>query len=323
MKKGTKEYRLANIKEMQSWTLDKKINHSLKRIEEFYKKMDGKVYIAFSGGKDSCVLKHLVESIHKEVISVFSNTTNETIEILKHVKSTENVITVHPKMTFNDTVKEYGFPLVSKKVSRSIYDLRNPTVNNKASRNLYMTGIKRDGTISKNFKLSKKWHFLVDEDFDITNKCCYILKKEPLERFQKETGLFPIVGTQVGESDQRKMSWLQVGCNNFDGNQIKSQPLSIWTEKNIWEYIERFDVPYSSIYDDKLDSNGNVIVEGEKRTGCAYCAFGAHLEKSDIFHKNRFERLKLRKPKQFESMMNLKNNGVTFREALSKVGVRT
>jgi len=324
MKQGTKEYRQAHIKEMQSWKLDKKINHSLKRIREFYEAQEGKVYIAFSGGKDSTVLLHLVRSIYPDVVAVFSNTTNEYVEILEFVKQTPNVITINPKITFNETVKEFGFPLVSKKVSRSIFDLKNPTSKNVATRNLYLTGIKRDGTKSKNFKLAKKWHFLIEENFNITNKCCDILKKEPMSRFEKESGLYPIIGTQTSESAQRKQSWIETGCNTITGNDIKSNPLSIWNEENIWEYIYRFNIPYSSIYDDVIDKNtGQVLIEGEKRTGCAYCAFGAHLEKSDLEHKNRFERLALRKPKQFKKMMLLENNGVTFREALTKIGVRT
>lgn len=61
--------------------------------------------------------------------------------------------------------------------------------------------------------------------------------------------------------------------------------------------------------------------KGEKRTGCAYCAFGVDQEKSNLYQKNRFERLKLRKPKQYAKMMKLQNNGVSFSEALSFIGV--
>ncbi len=70
-----------------------------------------------------------------------------------------------------------------------------------------------------------------------------------------------------------------------------------------------------------MTGGGNVLIEGEKRTGCAYCAFGANQEKSDLVTKNRFERLALRKPKQYKKMMNLKNNGVTYSEALDFIKV--
>jgi len=314
---SSQEYRQKNLKDMQSWSLDKKINHTLKRIREFYETQEGKVYIAFSGGIDSTVLLDLVRSLYPDITAVFSNTTNEYVEILEFVRTIKNCIEVNPKMTFNETVKKYGFPLVSKKVSRSITDLKNPTERNKATINLYLTGIKRDGTKSKNFKLAKKWIPLIDEPFNITNKCCDVLKKEPMNRYQKDTGLFPIIGTQAEESNQRKQSWVETGCNSFDGK-VQSKPLSIWTKKDIWDYQKRFNLPYATIYDDIIDSDGNILIEGEKRTGCAYCAFGAHLEKGT----NRFQRLSLRKPKQFKKMMALENNGVKFETALNKIGVR-
>lgn len=318
---GTPAYRSKHLVEMLAWPLDQKINHALKRIKEFYKSQDGQVYVAFSGGKDSTVLLHLVRSLYPNVIAVFSNTTNEFVEILEFVRVTENVHTVNPKISFNETVRQFGFPLVSKKVSRAITDLKNPKPSNYNTRKMYMTGEKRDGTFTKNFKLARKWKPLIRAPFDITNKCCDILKKEPLHRYEKESGLRPFVGTQTGEGASRKLSWIESGCNMLTGK-AQSKPLSIWSEEDIWEYLRRFDVPYSAIYDDIIDrETGEVIISGEKRTGCAYCAFGAHLEKKDIMDHNRFERLKHRKPKQFKKMMELENNGISFTEALEFIKV--
>jgi len=309
---------------MQSWTLDKKINHSLKRIREFYEAQEGKVYIAFSGGKDSTVLLHLVRSIYPDVVAVFSNTTNEYVEILEFVKQTPNVITINPKITFNETVKEFGFPIISKKQSKMIKTIKDNSPKAKNTINLYLNGINRKGEKSPRWMLAKKWRFLINENFNITDKCCDVLKKEPTKRFESETGLKAFIGTMSTDSDQRKNNWIDNGCNTYLGSNIKSRPLSIWNEDNIWEYIERYNISYSSIYDDVIDDKtGEILIKGETRTGCAYCAFGAHLEKSDLEHKNRFERLALRKPKQFKKMMLLENNGVTFREVLTKIGIRT
>lgn len=320
MKPGTKEYRKANLETMLAWSLDKKIYHALKRINEFYIAQEGKVYVAFSGGKDSSVLLHLVRGMYPDVVAVFSNTTNEYIEILQHVRNTPNVIWLQPKMTFKETIQAYGFPLVSKRVARQITDLREDKPETANTRNLYLTGLNQKGHYCKDYVLAKKWYPLFDKEetlFDITSKCCKILKEDPTHEFEKTSGLKGYVGTQAGEGRQREKNWLDFGCNIYEGKSRKSRPLSIWTEADIWEYIKRFDVPYSDIYNDKLDADGNVLIPGEKRTGCAYCAFGAHLEKGT----NRFQRLALRKPHQFEKMMNLTSNGVTFREALSAVGV--
>ena len=314
-------YRRDHLLEMQKWWLDKKINHSPKRIKEFYEAKKGKVYICFSGGKDSSVLLHLVRSLFPEVVGVFSNTTNEYVEILEFVRITENIITVDPIMTFSQTVESFGFPLVSKKVARSIKDLRENKPTTANVRNLYLTGLNRKGQKTPSYKLAKKWYPLFQEaTFDITNKCCDILKKDPLQRFEKEFGLSPIIGTQTDEGGYRKDSWINEGCNIIGGNNTDmSRPLSIWKESDIWEYIKRFNVDYSPIYDDLLAEDGSLIVKGEVRTGCAYCGFGAHLEKGDT---NRYERLALRKPKQFKKMMNLKNNGATFSEALDFIKVK-
>ena len=63
------------LHERQQWTLAQKIDHSLATIDQFIAKTDGKVYLAFSGGKDSTVLMHLCEVLKKAIPCVFVNST--------------------------------------------------------------------------------------------------------------------------------------------------------------------------------------------------------------------------------------------------------
>lgn len=318
-KTGTPEFRQEELQNMLEFSLSQKVVHAKNRIKEFYENVEGKVYVAYSGGKDSTVLLDLVRSIYPDIIAVFSNTTNELPEILDHVRSTDNVTWVNPKMNFNQTIEKYGFPLLSKMTARKIGDIKHKGDTN--TTRLYLTGINSKGKYSPTMKLSTKWKFLTEESFDVTGKCCDILKKEPMGRFSKESGLFPIIGTQVGESDGRKIGWIKQGCNHFDGVNSTCKPLSIWTEKDIWDYIRINELKYSTAYNNVVDENGNIIAYGEARTGCAYCAFGAHLEKPDKNGDRRFDRFAKRKPKQFISMMNLKNNGKSFEYALSKIKI--
>jgi len=44
------------LQERQKWSLDQKIDHALGTIDQFYQRLNGQVYISFSGGKDSTVL---------------------------------------------------------------------------------------------------------------------------------------------------------------------------------------------------------------------------------------------------------------------------
>lgn len=269
------------LKQRQSLSLDSKINMSKRRIRAFYEKLQGKVYIAFSGGKDSTVLLHLVRSVYPDIPAVFSDTGLEYPEIRKFVKTFDNVTVIRPEMSFKKVIETYGYPVISKKVARQIRDLKNPTENNKATRKLYLTGEKRDGTFSKNFKLPQKWKFLIDAPFKISEQCCNIMKKKPFQKYKKETGRHPYIGVMASDSEQRRASYMKTGCNSFS-NKIQSKPLAFWLRKDIDEYLEKFNLPYCNIYDKGVD-----------HTGCIFCMFGVHLDKEP----NRFQMLARTHPK--------------------------
>lgn len=45
-----------------------------------------KIYIFYSGGKDSTVFSHIAKSIYPDMFHIFANTTNEYPETIKHIK---------------------------------------------------------------------------------------------------------------------------------------------------------------------------------------------------------------------------------------------
>ncbi len=73
----------------------------------------------------------------------------------------------------------------------------------------------------------------------------------------------------------------------------QSRPLMFWREGDIWDYIKQNNLNYSSIYD-----------MGETRTGCMWCMFGVHLEKVDLFNKNRFQRMAKSHPNIYKYCMD-------------------
>ena len=78
------------LKERQSWTLEQKIDHSLGAIDQFYQRMNGKVYVAFSGGKDSTVLLDLCRMFDPNIKAVFCNTGNEFPDIVRFVRNLQH-----------------------------------------------------------------------------------------------------------------------------------------------------------------------------------------------------------------------------------------
>ena len=224
--------------------------------------------------------------------SSFFNTTNEFPEIYKFIKTVDNVLTIQPGTNLKKVIEKVGFPLISKQQSRFIFDINNTKSTKLLKKRLIKTENNKVGV------LSNKWYYLIDQDFEISDKCCDYLKKRPAHKFHKEKGLFPFTGQMAEESRLRKLQYIKTGCNNFDATYPISNPISIWTTKDIWKYIKKFNVPYSTIYD-----------KGVERTGCMFCGYGSYRE-------NRFEWLKKNYRKHYDIVMKYSNNGVSYEEAL-------
>ena len=149
----------------------------------------------------------------------------------------------------------------------------------------------------------------------ISHKCCQIMKKSPLHKYQRQYKQKPYLATMAVESRMRKQAWIKTGCNAFAGGKEKSTPMAFWTEQDVLAYIKLFDLDIASVYGEiqLIDKKGNVIpsetldgncdmpqgckwhCSGCQRTGCVYCGFGAHNEKV-----SRFEMLAQTHPRQYE-----------------------
>lgn len=64
----------SDLIQMQSLPLTVKIQMTERRVKEWYDYWDGDVYLGFSGGKDSTVLKHIIDSMGLDIPAVFVNT---------------------------------------------------------------------------------------------------------------------------------------------------------------------------------------------------------------------------------------------------------
>lgn len=237
------------LKKLQSDPLPQKVLLTKARIREWYYKCGGQVYVSFSGGKDSTVLLHLVREEFPDVQAVFVDTGLEYPEIKQFVKQHENVTILHTKMGFANVIRKYGYPLLSKSISRKISDYKHG--KKYAMQFLDGVAVRKDGELSK-FNIAK-YKPITQMDFNVSNKCCDIMKKEPLHRMKDKQ---PFTAQLANESKMRESQWIAHGCNNFDSDHPISNPMSFWTEQDVLQYIKQNNIEICSVYGDIIPEGG-------------------------------------------------------------------
>lgn len=276
----------------------------------------GHVYLSFSGGKDSTVLRHIVKRMYPDVPCVFVDTGLEYPEVRQFATKNADVV-VRPKMRFDEVIKTYGYPVATKRVADCVEGARRNPNSTRAQQMRGEYGGRLDGKQSK-FSYTK-WLYLMDAPFKISAKCCDVMKKAPIKQYGKESGRMPIIGTMASESQSRKAEWFKSGCNAFDSPYPTSRPMSFWTEQDVLQYIQEYNLEYASVYGDIVaDDNGDLYTTDCDRTGCMFCCFGCHLEKEP----NRFQRMKETHPRQYDYCMRpVEEKGLGLREVLEYIGV--
>jgi 3'-phosphoadenosine 5'-phosphosulfate sulfotransferase (PAPS reductase)/FAD synthetase len=302
----------------QKKPLDYKIDKAVEAIRTSFEVCKSRAALAFSGGKDSTVLWHLIRTRFPEQSSdmavIFGNTGVEYPESLKFALELgkewagDNFYEAQPEQLKKDGLKykaqqkvleylietsqissalkpdgklkttqalERACPpkmwerferegLVWKKGTRKGYwwcvDQYGYPILGKAASKLAARRINIDCFLRFSKSASHKSELLeyyeTLRNVKISQMCCDVLKKEPSERIQAELKVDVIFkGLMAEESHNRKVNFSTRGYL-FKSNRkylntpfYHCNPISIWTDDDIWEYIHRYKVPYSPLYD--------------------------------------------------------------------------
>lgn len=91
------------------------------------------------------------------------------------------------------------------------------------------------------------------ESIELRKACCHMRKVEPLQRALQGKQAW-VTGMRAEQATTRA----SLPTREYDaGNQLeKFNPLSDWTEKEVWAYIRMFNVPYNQLHDQFYPSIG-------------------------------------------------------------------
>lgn len=354
----------SEVSQEQKKDLDYKINKAVEVLKEAFSLSKSTVSLAFSGGKDSTVLWHLIRTYLPEAsyYVIFGNTTVEFPESLKfaHKLGAEwsndkvrfievlpdrleedglkyeaqketlewliqndrigEVLKTDGKLKSTRTLEKAATPemwenfrnrgLVWKKGAMKSYwwcvDQYGYPILGKAVSKLTARRINIDCFLrfseSETQKEEVKEYYELLKHVKTSNHCCSILKKEPSEKKQAELGVDVIIkGLMASESKTRLLSFATRGYI-FKSSRPHApefyhvSPLAIWTDNDIWDYIHKYDVPYSPLYDiEYTNCKGKTCKV--KRNGCVGCC-------TDIaFKDNHFSTLRKTHPALWEMYM--------------------
>lgn len=285
------------LRQRQGLPLESKILKSVRVIEKFWEENEGDVYIS-KGGVDSNVVEWIAKNFSYigQFIECATVASVEPVENTKHNYELGNTMIKFVKDK-KQTLRDWGYPLISKEVAMAIS--RYTRTKHDWVKNRRLNGyMGRNGKIIKDGTIPKKYQHLIYAPFELSEKCCINTKEAPLTQFEKKTGKKPITGELASESKNRQNNYLKHGCIMHKSNRDKCTPLGFWTSQDIMECIYKYKIKIPSIYGEVIKlEDGSYKFSGEQRTGCETCGFGI------MFDKDRFERLRERKPALFNDTM--------------------
>ncbi len=235
---------------------------------------EDKFHLSFSGGKDSTVLSWLLDKAlpGNTIPRVYANTGIEYRLILDFVERERvrehpwELVVLKPSVPIKQMLEKEGYPFKSKFHARAVKEWQEGHGNN-----VLCTEYRTRSSIwnARNcpqkllYQFSGEWSGL-----KISDKCCDRLKKDPIHKWEKETGRkSAIIGIMPSEGGRRK----KARCLVFRNEKLNSfQPLVPVTKA--WEdwLIETYNIDISEIYKPPYNF---------ERTGCKGCPFALHLQK--------------------------------------------
>lgn len=225
--------------------LKRKIDDSIKRLQHFEPKNGEGYWLAFGGGKDSCVIKALADMAGVKYEAHYRWTSVDPPELVTFIREHHADVSIDiPR--YEDGTQKTMWNLIPKKkmpptrIARyCCQELKEDSGDGRKT----ITGVRWAESIRRKNNqgvvtvLDKRKHSALadDEDFKRTQSGGFIL---------------------VNDNDDSRMIVEQ--C--YKRKKTTVNPIIDWTDEDVWDFIHEYKIPYCSLYD-----------EGFKRIGCIGC----------------------------------------------------
>jgi len=230
-------------------------------VKQALERHPGKLSVSCSFGKDSMVVLHMALKVNPDIPVTFANTGvefPETLDFKERMKDewNLNLYESKPIKSFWECVDSYGIPKPRGK--------------------------------------------------DHAPKCCKYCKEKPMQILQESLGMVGyFTGLTSAESRQRKLIAMRYDnekaprmeyedvkfCgqrwHNIGENMWKYHPIMYWSEKDVWDYHGKNNIPHNEVY----DKWGGIY----DRVGCLPCTAYLNWDKKlSVSHPTLFHIMKVK-----------------------------
>ncbi len=224
-----------------------KLEVSIERIKQIEPR-GGSWYLAFSGGKDSCVIKALCDMAGVKYDAHYRVTSVDPPELVQFIKEKHPDVSMDfPRYKDGSVITMWN--LIPKKTMPPTRMVR-----------YCCQYLKEDGGAGRDKITGVRW--------DESNR-----------RKKNRAGLEVGTSNRKGwQGDRNKLD-----PDNMDEDMVRYcmqskgfilNPIIDWTTDEVWEFIHRYNIPYCELYD-----------QGFKRLGCVGCPMATPKEKAREFKR--------------------------------------
>ena len=263
--------------------LQEKVSKSIERLKSF-EPPEG-YYLAFSGGKESVVLKALADLAGVKYHAVYRLTSVDPPELVRFIKERHPDVEIDiPR--YKDGTQITMWNLIPKKLlppTRRVRYCCSELKETGGDGMMTLTGVrwaesasraKNQGQVTVYSKSAGK-QFAGNQDFQTTRKGDIVLVND--------------------NADSRR---LIETC--YKRHKTNVNPIIDWTDRDVWEFIRAYGIPYCSLYE-----------EGWQRIGCIGCPMASQHGREREFL--RWPTYKGTYLKSFEKMLEVrKSRGKPF-----------